>query len=206
MPHDPFLPCAHRESRRRALPKCSSPWNLRDWRPGASRHPCFLADLARSPAPAGSRQWLLPCGLAPQRCDRAYQALQDHLGAAGVTFQRLAALAPPCPPRRQCISDRARSRCRSRRWRGRGLPSSRRRARCKRGRISDRARSPCRNRRTQGKPPRKPRLAPNRTGIHRDSARKLLNASPQPPLWCDDRRSSSQRGRSFNPWSFIEAA
>src|SRR5580700_9184541 len=67
MPHDPFLPCAHRESRRRALPKCSSPWNIRDWRPGASRHPCFLADLALSPAPAGSRQWLLPCGLAPQR-------------------------------------------------------------------------------------------------------------------------------------------
>jgi hypothetical protein len=26
------------------------------------------------------------------------------------------------------------------------------------------------------------------------------------PLWCDDRRSSSQRGRSFNPWPFIEAA
>src|ERR1700720_3696073 len=91
MPHDPFLPCAHRESRRRALPKCSSPWNLRDSRPGASRHPCFLADLALSPAPAGSRQWLLPCGLTPQRCDRAYQALQDHLGAAAVTFQRLAA-------------------------------------------------------------------------------------------------------------------
>ena len=26
------------------------------------------------------------------------------------------------------------------------------------------------------------------------------------PLWCDDRRSSSQRGRSFNPWPLIEAA
>src|ERR1700730_8925227 len=75
-----------------------APGNLRDWRPGASRHPCFLADLALSPAPAGSRQWLLPGGLAPQRCDRAYQALQDHLGAAGGTFQRLAALAPPWPP------------------------------------------------------------------------------------------------------------
>jgi hypothetical protein len=26
------------------------------------------------------------------------------------------------------------------------------------------------------------------------------------PLWCDDRRSSSQRGRSFNAWPLIEAA
>ena len=26
------------------------------------------------------------------------------------------------------------------------------------------------------------------------------------PIWCDDRRSSSQRGRSFNPWPLIEAA
>ena len=25
------------------------------------------------------------------------------------------------------------------------------------------------------------------------------------PIWCDDRRSSSQRGRSFNPWPLIEA-
>jgi sulfatase maturation enzyme AslB (radical SAM superfamily) len=25
-------------------------------------------------------------------------------------------------------------------------------------------------------------------------------------LWCDDQRSSLQRGRSFNPWPLIEAA
>src|ERR1700730_160964 len=81
-----------------SAPKMLQTLEIRDWRPGASRHPCFLADLALSPALAGSRQWLLPCGLAPQRCDRVYQALQDHLGAAGGTFQRLAALAPPWPP------------------------------------------------------------------------------------------------------------
>ena len=27
-----------------------------------------------------------------------------------------------------------------------------------------------------------------------------LGTSKNIPLWCDDRRSSSQRGRSFNPW------
>ena len=35
---------------------------------------------------------------------------------------------------------------------------------------------------------------------------KLMGTSKNIPLWCDDRRSSSQRGRSFNPWPFIEAA
>ena len=34
----------------------------------------------------------------------------------------------------------------------------------------------------------------------------LMGTSKNIPLWCDDRRSSSQRGRSFNPWPFIEAA
>ena len=33
-----------------------------------------------------------------------------------------------------------------------------------------------------------------------------FNTSKNIPLWCDDRRSSSQRGRSFNPWPLIEAA
>ena len=28
----------------------------------------------------------------------------------------------------------------------------------------------------------------------------LVGTSKNIPLWCDDRRSSSQRGRSFNPW------
>src|ERR1700680_1506987 len=34
----------------------------------------------------------------------------------------------------------------------------------------------------------------------------LTGTSKNIPLWCDDRRSSSQWGRSFNPWPFIEAA
>ena len=34
----------------------------------------------------------------------------------------------------------------------------------------------------------------------------LLGTSKNIPLWCDDRGSSSQRGRSFNPWPLIEAA
>jgi len=34
----------------------------------------------------------------------------------------------------------------------------------------------------------------------------IMGTSKNIPLWCDDRRSSSQRGRSFNPWPFIEAA
>ena len=37
------------------------------------------------------------------------------------------------------------------------------------------------------------------TEIHKGTSKNI-------PLWCDDRRSSSQRGRSFNPWPFIEAA
>jgi hypothetical protein len=34
----------------------------------------------------------------------------------------------------------------------------------------------------------------------------LLGTSKNIPLWCDDRGSSSQRDRSFNPWPLIEAA
>jgi hypothetical protein len=33
-----------------------------------------------------------------------------------------------------------------------------------------------------------------------------MGTSKNIPLWCDDWRSSSQRGRSFNPWPLIEAA
>jgi len=40
----------------------------------------------------------------------------------------------------------------------------------------------------------------------RSCAFQYLGTSKNIPLWCDDRRSSSQRGRSFNPWPFIEAA
>ncbi len=39
----------------------------------------------------------------------------------------------------------------------------------------------------------------------RDLARKTPGYLEKYPIWCDDRRSSSQRGRSFNPWPLIEA-
>ena len=44
-------------------------------------------------------------------------------------------------------------------------------------------------------------------GENRDPGRRQKKGtSKNIPLWCDDRRSSSQRGRSFNPWPLIEAA
>ncbi len=42
--------------------------------------------------------------------------------------------------------------------------------------------------------------------VEDDARNVLMGTSKNIPLWCDDRRSSSQRGRSFNPWPLIEAA
>jgi hypothetical protein len=41
---------------------------------------------------------------------------------------------------------------------------------------------------------------------NKDTAMKHRGTSKNIPLWWDDRRSSSQRGRSFNPWPLTEAA
>ena len=44
--------------------------------------------------------------------------------------------------------------------------------------------------------------------LSREEILAIVERAPRKniPLWCDDRRSSSQRGRSFNPWPLIEAA
>ena len=51
------------------------------------------------------------------------------------------------------------------------------------------------------------RRRPRRSRPSRDTIKDRVSIHERPkgtskniPLWCDDRRSSSQRGRSFNPW------
>jgi hypothetical protein len=42
------------------------------------------------------------------------------------------------------------------------------------------------------------------SAIRSDLGAIFMGTSKNFPLWCDDWRSSSQRGRSFNPWPLIE--